>query len=79
MRIHIDLDDQLLEELDREVERGNRSKFVREAIRSALDAGRRWQLLEASAGSISDTGHDWDEDPAAWVAQQRRLDPRRVG
>jgi len=28
---------------------------------------------------LPDTGHDWDDDPAAWVRQQRRADPRRAG
>jgi len=39
---------------------------------------RRAELVEA-LGSIEDTGHDWDADPAEWVRQQRRADDRRVG
>lgn len=31
-----------------------------------------WDEIEASLGSISDTGHEWDDDPAAWVREQRR-------
>ena len=27
--------------------------------------------LESALGSIPDSGHDWDGDPASWVHQQR--------
>lgn len=30
-------------------------------------------------GTIADSGHEWDDDPAAWVHAQRRADERRVG
>ena len=45
----------------------------------AIDREERRRLLQSAFGSISDTGHDWDEDPAAWVRQQRFEDPNRVG
>ena len=35
--------------------------------------------LHPIGGSIPDSGHDWDDDPAKWVHDQRRADPRRVG
>ena len=46
---------------------------------SELDDERRWNDIEASLGSIADTGHEWDEDPAGWVRAQRRGDSRRSG
>ena len=45
----------------------------------ATEDKRRWDEIKASIGTISDSGHEWDEDPAAWVRAQRRADPRRVG
>jgi hypothetical protein len=79
MRLHISLDDDLVAELDRRVGRRRRSAFIAGAVREALDDERRWDLIESALGSIPDTGHDWDDDPAAWVREQRRADPRRVG
>jgi len=48
-------------------------------IRRGLDYERRWDEIEATVGSVSDTGHDWDRDPAAWVRAERRSDPNRSG
>jgi len=79
VRLHINLDDALVAELDRLVGPRRRSAFVASAVRAALDDERRWELIESSFGSIPDTGHEWDEDPAAWVREQRYADERRVG
>jgi hypothetical protein len=79
MRLHINLDDELVAELDRHVGPRERSAFIAKAVSEAVDRIRRLELLESAIGSISDTGHDWDDDPAAWVAAQRRIDPSRVG
>ena len=79
MRLHISLDDDLVRQLDRRVGARRRSPFIAEAVRRALDDEHRWGLIEASIGSIDAEGHDWDDDPAAWVQQQRRADGRRVG
>lgn len=79
MRLHINLEDELVEELDRTIGKRKRSAFIGTLIREALEERRRWRQIEASFGSIEDTGHDWDEDPAAWVRAQRRSDPKRVG
>ena len=79
MRLHITLDEETVQELDRRAGRGGRSAFIARAIRRELDDARRWELIESAVGSIPAYGHDWDDDPAAWVAEQRRLDPRRVG
>jgi predicted transcriptional regulator len=79
MRVHIYVDDDLLRELDELVGPRGRSPFITEAVRRAVDAERRWRKIESAFGKIGDTGHEWDEDPAAWVRSQRRADARRVG
>ena len=79
MRLHIALDDELVAELDRRVGARQRSAFIAELIRRGLDDERRWEDIEASLGGLDDVGHDWDDDPAAWVRQQRHGDSRRAG
>ena len=79
MRLHIALDDDLIAELDRRAGARRRSAFIAQVIRRALEDERRWDDIEAALGTISDTGHEWDEDPADWVRRQRRGDPRRTG
>ncbi|HEY3241048.1 MAG TPA: hypothetical protein VGL92_15880 [Acidimicrobiia bacterium] len=66
-------------EIDRRVGPRRRSSFITDAIRRALDDEQRWELIESAVGTISSTGHEWDDDPAGWVAAQRRGDERRVG
>jgi Arc/MetJ-type ribon-helix-helix transcriptional regulator len=79
MRVHITLSDELVHELDRRVGLRGRSAFIAAAVREALDDERRWELIESALGSIDDQGHAWDDDPAAWVREQRNADPSRVG
>ena len=79
MRVHIELDDELVAQIDQRAGARNRSRFMRRAISAALDETARWDLILAAGGSIADTGHDWDADPADWVSRQRRADPDRVG
>ena len=79
MRIHIALDDELVAELDRRAGTRRRSAFVAELIKRGLDDERRWDDIEAALGSLSDEGHEWDDDPAEWVRDQRRGDRRRSG
>lgn len=79
MRLHIVLDDELVAELDARVGHGGRSRFIVEAVRQRLENERRWDALLGAAGSVEDGGHDWDHDPAAWVAEQRRGDAKRIG
>jgi metal-responsive CopG/Arc/MetJ family transcriptional regulator len=79
MRLHIHLEDALVAEIDRRVGPRRRSGFITGAIRRALDDEQRWELIESAVGSISSTGHEWDDDPAAWVEAQRGGDERRVG
>jgi Arc/MetJ family transcription regulator len=79
MRLHISLDDELVAELDRRAGAGRRSAFIVGAVRQALEDERRWDEVEAALGAIPDHGHEWDEDPAAWVSAERRADHHRVG
>ena len=79
MRLHITLEDEVVHELDRRVGPRRRSGFIAVAVRMALDDDRRWELVESTLGAIESEGHGWDDDPAAWVQQQRRMDTARVG
>ena len=79
MRLHITLDEADVRRLDERVGSRQRSRFIAEAVRQALDDEQRWESLESAIGAIPDTGHEWDEDPAAWVRTQRHADPTRVG
>jgi hypothetical protein len=79
MRLHITLADDVVHELDRRVGARRRSAYISRAVEQALDDDRRWELLEAAVGAITDRGHEWDDDPADWVRAQRRSDRQRVG
>jgi hypothetical protein len=79
MRVNVNLSDSQLKRLDALAGPRGRSGFIRAAVDMAIDREERRRLLQSAFGSISDTGHDWDEDPAAWVRQQRFEDPNRVG
>ncbi len=79
MRLHIQLEDELVEDIDRRAGPRRRSAFIAAMIRRGLDVERRWDEIEASLGSIVDTGHEWDDDPAGWVRAQRQGDLRRSG
>ena len=35
--------------------------------RARAEHDRRWDDIEAALGTLADTGHDWDDDAAAWV------------
>lgn len=75
MRLHINLDDSLVSELDRFAGRRQRSAFIAYAVKRTLDEERRWREIE---GTLGDRGHEWDEDPAAWVRRGRLEDARRM-
>ncbi len=79
MRLHITLDEATVAELDRRVGRRGRSAYIVQLLQRAFEDERRWEDIEAALGSIPDSGHDWDDDPAAWVRSQRASDPARSG
>lgn len=79
MRLHISLEDDLVAELDERVGPRQRSSFIEQTLRRALEDHRRWDEIESALGALADEGHDWDSDPASWVREQRASDLRRVG
>lgn len=78
MRLHINLDDDLVATLDAAVGQRQRSSYISHAVRFALEEDDRRRALRAALGSIEDFGHEWDDDPAEWVRKQRS-DDRRAG
>ena len=79
MRMHIEIDDSIVAEIDAVAGPRGRSAFVRDAVLTAVKRQRRTlQLLEA-VGALRGSEHDWGDDAAGWVERQRRGDPRRVG
>jgi metal-responsive CopG/Arc/MetJ family transcriptional regulator len=79
MRLHITLDEDTVAELDQRAGRRGRSAYIAELLHRAFEDDRRWEEIEAALDSIADHGHDWDDDPAAWVRAQRSSDPARSG
>lgn len=79
MRIHIELDDHVVEELDRRVGLRGRSAFVAQLLAHALGEEQRWDDIKAAMGAVSGIPHEWDEDTSGWIRAQRRSDPRRSG
>lgn len=79
MRMHIELDDAIVAEIDAIAGPRRRSAFVREAIVEAVERHNRAKHLREAAGMLRDSEHEWDDDPAAWVSRRRGGDPRRVG
>jgi predicted transcriptional regulator len=77
--MHIEVDDRLVQQVDRLAGPRGRSAFIRAAIERAVRQEQRWADLEAAAGAISDEGHEWDADAARWVREQRHADRRRAG
>ncbi len=56
------------------------TELPQQADVALLGSEDMWGLRAASAaGAIPAVGHEWDEDPAAWVRQQRQGDARRGG
>lgn len=79
MRVHINLDDHIVAELDRRGGPRRRSSLIEEFVRRGLEDEQRWDDVEAALGALTPTTHDWDDDPAAWVRAQRHADQRRAG
>jgi len=71
-RTHITFPAELLTDLDRMVEKGNRSRFVAEAVRNALLIARQKEALRQTAGSWKDKDHLELKRGAAWVRKLRR-------
>ncbi len=61
MRVDISLDDLLVRDLDRRVGSRDRTEFISQVLRSALDEPDRYQAIEAVIGSVRDNGDDGDD------------------
>ena len=79
MRVHVVIDDDVVERIDKVAGDRNRSGWIVRVIRERLDFEERKAGIIASFGCIPDTGHEWDDDPVAWVRAQRSADPQAVG
>jgi hypothetical protein len=79
MRVHITLDEDVIKKIEHRAGARGRSSYIQNAVLRALDQDARWEKIWSAVGSIPDHGHDWDEDPAAWVRAQRAEDQRRSG
>jgi Arc/MetJ family transcription regulator len=79
MRMHIELDDGLVAEVDQLAGARGRSAFVRAAVEFAVRRQQRRAALESAAGALASSPHDWDDDRASWVQAQRHADTRRAG
>jgi len=79
MRLHITLDEDLVSQLDRRVGSRRRSAFIAETVRRALEDERRWDDVEAGLGALAGGAGEWDDDPEAWVREQRLGGSARLG
>lgn len=79
MRVHIQLDDPIVAEIDAIAGPRRLSAFVRNAVLAAVDRYRCARPLRQAAGALGNSEHEWDDDPAMWVSRQRSADPQRVG
>jgi metal-responsive CopG/Arc/MetJ family transcriptional regulator len=71
-RTHITLPDEVLSDLDRLVEKRSRSRFIAEAVRSALLIARQREALRNAAGSWKDKDHpELKAGTSAWVGKLR--------
>lgn len=77
-RTHITLPEEVRADLDRLVEKRNRSRFITEAVRKALLLARQKEALQQAAGSWKDADHpELKAGAAAWVSRMRREDEKR--
>jgi hypothetical protein len=72
-RTHITLPQEILSDLDRLVDKRQRSRFIAEAIRKELLLARQKEALRQAAGSWKDKDHpELKAGAAAWVRKLRR-------
>jgi hypothetical protein len=73
MRLHVYIDDDLVEQLDREVGARGRSSFVEGCVRAELDRRKRWRSIWSAleGAPMDEEGHPWDPDPAAYFHEER--------
>jgi Arc/MetJ-type ribon-helix-helix transcriptional regulator len=72
-RTHVSLPTEVLADLDRLVEKRERSRFIAEAVRKALLLARQKEALQQAAGAWKDKDHpELKAGAAAWVRKLRR-------
>ena len=72
-RTHITLPEEVRADLDRLVEKRNRSRFITDAIRKALLIARQKEALQQAAGAWKDKDHpELKDGSVAWVKKIRR-------
>ena len=74
MRIHINLEDKLVKEIDEIAGRGKRSEYIAEAVRTVARRDRRVRIIEEGAGMLSDKDYPEFATPekiAEWLADLR--------
>ena len=72
-RTHVTLPKEVLSDLDRLVEKRERSRFIAEAVRNALLIARQKEALRHAVGSWKDKDHpELKAGAAAWVRKLRR-------
>lgn len=76
MRMHLNLDDALVHEIDAVAGSRGRSAFIRDAVAKEIDRRYRWAAFDRAVGAAPDFGSHLPRD---WIRAERRGDPRRVG
>ncbi|MDQ6746546.1 MAG: hypothetical protein M3010_00355 [Candidatus Dormibacteraeota bacterium] len=78
-RIHLNLDDDLLGDLDRLAGPRGRSAFIAAATAEKIEHESRWELILSAIGTVPEDGtHAWDGmDAGEWVRQERQRGSKR--
>jgi len=69
MRIHINLDDELVRQIDQLAGSRGRSRLIREAVEEEVQRRQRLQALEEAVGSIPDFAPHMTPE---WISAQRK-------
>ena len=76
-RVHVVLDETVLQSIDEIVGRRGRSRFLEEAARLRLRQLRQLEAIQATAGAWKDEDHpELAEGSAAYIANSRALSER---
>jgi predicted transcriptional regulator len=70
--LHISLDDDLVAQLDRRTGRRQRSTFISETLRRALEDESRWDDIEAGIAALADRERGMPIPPAGCMRSGRR-------
>lgn len=73
MRMHINIDDKLVEAIDEVAGPRGRSKLIREAVETEVDRRRRRAALERAFGSLPDFA-PWMTPE--WISKERKRESK---